>query len=112
LVARLVCSAFHVNPLNLPQVNHINGIKIDNRIENLEWVTAQQNSQHAWDTGLSKPTIGFSRDSSICSKLTADQVLEIRRLYPEKTMAYLGYVYGVGAPTIYRIIARKRWKKI
>ena len=70
----LVAEAFIPNLENKPCVNHINGDKSDNRVENLEWAIPSENIQHAFEMGLTKS--GCKHGGA---KFTPEQIREIRR---------------------------------
>ena len=56
-VHRLVVNAFIPNPKNLPEVNHINEIKSDNRVSNLEWITSQNNTRYSQAVAVNQFTL-------------------------------------------------------
>lgn len=56
-VHRIVLTAFVPNRLGKPQVNHIDGDKANNKLENLEWATQSENQLHAYSIGLQKPNV-------------------------------------------------------
>jgi hypothetical protein len=93
------------------EVNHKWGAKTDNRPAELELMTPQQNVQHAWAAGLSKPQCG---ESNGCAKLTADQVEEIRRRYAagNVTQTALAREYGVSRFPIWAIVHNKKWTHV
>ena len=100
-VHRLVALAFIPNPDEKPQVNHINGNKTDNRVENLEWATGQENTIHAIIMGL-------SNQKNHQKKLTNDEV-EYIRTHCIKGDIYFGMnalarKFNVCQATIWKII--------
>lgn len=110
LVHRLVAIAFHPNPNNYPQVNHIDTNKQNNYFKNLEWCTNQMNHDHAKENGLLRPLPGEENGGSI---LTEKQVIEIREKSKNgHTRRMLAIEYGVAKTTIKDIKLRRSWAHI
>jgi hypothetical protein len=107
---RLIADTFISNPLNKPAINHINGIKIDNRVENLERCTNLENTAHAILNGLFLP----KGEDGGNSKLSNKKVFEIRELLKSGTLskAAIGRLYGVTDVCIYHISINKTWSHI
>lgn len=103
-VHRLVACAFLPNPGSLPQVNHKNGIKTDNRVENLEWCTAIENSLHARNV-LGR--VGSPKT------LTTDQVVDIRSVYSfGESTASIAARYGISDRNVRYVVSRKTWSHV
>lgn len=111
-IHRLVAKAFISNPENLSTVNHINGIKDDNNVGNLEWMSVSDNTRHAFETGLSNTDhlreINLSR-----RKLKDEDVRYIRDNYKLGSRGYnlrtLSTKFGVSHKTISRIVKGLRY---
>lgn len=108
-IHRLVAIHFLDNPSHYKEVNHKNGIKSDNRVQNLEWCSRSQNVQHAFDNGLKPAMKGELNGQSI---LTKEQVFSIRQESKTFTRKELMAKYNVSKSAIAFILQGKSWKHI
>jgi hypothetical protein len=110
LVHRLIAKAFIPNPQKLPHINHKNGVKLDNSITNLEWVTPAQNMQHA------RENLGFwppNGEKSGASKLQNEHIRIIRQLHEDGlSLSQIGKRFDTCNQNVWHIVKRKTWKHI
>lgn len=110
-VHREVARAFIPNPENKPQVNHIDGDKLNPHVTNLEWATASENIVHAYDNDLIDFRIG---EEVWCAKLTQENVEFIRTNYSPRgingiSCRQLAKLFKVDHSVISRIVNKKAW---
>ncbi len=108
LVNRIIAWAFLPNPDNLPQVNHIDGVKANNAVDNLEWASGSDNEKHAHRTGL-KTGRGSANSNA---KLTVSDVHKIRSLEGGRDVQALADRFGVSRSTIINILNRRTWRHV
>ena len=110
-VHRLVSENFIPNPEGKLWVNHIDGNKINNTTNNLEWCTQSENMLHTFKTGLQTPNFGERNGHA---KISDFDVLLIREVHDGdcKTSERLAKTYNVTPRTIWRIINRKTFTHI
>jgi uncharacterized protein YerC len=106
LIHRLVAEAFIPNPEKKPQVNHINGIKTDNRLDNLEWCTHSENMLHSYKQGLN--TTKGEKNSQ--SKLNTEDVVKI--FLDDRMYSLISKQYNISISTISDIKRGYSWTHI
>lgn len=111
LIHRAVADAFIPNPDDKPQVNHINGKKTCNWVGNLEWVTKNENMQHAAANELLRPSVG---ETNPFAKHTDEQIENACKLLEANKMSVkeVAAASGVSRETIEAILHRGKWKQI
>lgn len=97
---RIVASAFLDNPNNLPEVNHKNGIKTDNRVENIEWCSRLENARHATKNDLRTSSLKYKEANEIRVKYKREK----------RSQKDIGIEYSVGQDEISRIVNYKIYK--
>jgi hypothetical protein len=105
-VHRLVAAAFVPNPEKLPWVNHRNGVKHDNKVENLEWCTRSENARHAAVSGLMRPQRGEANGN--CSFSDREWRVVSRLSEIGFSQYAIAEMFGTSQGTICNLLKQKR----
>lgn len=110
-VHRMILETFQPNEDDSLQTNHKDGNKLNNNIQNLEWVTGSENMRHAFENNLKQPQKG---ESNGMSKLTEYEVQNLRTLYKTGhfTQKFLADIFLMSVSQVSRILNNKKWTHI
>lgn len=113
-LVHLLVAKYHLNHIPIKGglvVNHIDGNKLNNNVDNFEIVTRSRNSKHAYELGLNP---GKPGEKSGMSKLKNEDVLKIRELAKLGQLSHkeIGKLFGISQSAISLIVSRKTWKHI
>lgn len=112
-VHRLVALAFIPNPEGKPTVNHIDGNKDNNCLENLEWSTYLENNRHAIDTKLRSRPSGLRGSEHKKAILTESDVIDIRKMRENgERLSDIANTYSVSTSAISSIVHGRNWKHV
>jgi hypothetical protein len=109
ILHRIIAKTFIPNPLNKPTVNHINGIKTDNRIENFEWATRKEQSIHSYSKLPNTNQLETHHKAKLKNK-DIPKIFEMNK--NGVSHKDISKIYNVHPSQICRIINGKRWKQI
>lgn len=117
LVHRLVAVTFIPNPDRLPSVNHRDGVKSNNSVSNLQWMTYSDNMKHSWrdlQTYRNRVAKAPRGEDSPVAKLTRDKVLSIRQMYAGGgySQREIAEQFGVSKQNIQAIVSRRNWAHV
>ena len=116
-IHRLIAKTFIPNPDNKPCINHKDGNRLNNKIENLEWCTIKENNQDAWEKGRC-----FNYGETHChTHLKNKDIKKIRKIYNPLAIRHsenyisqltLAKMFGVSQSVVSDIITRKSWTRV
>ena len=129
MVHRLIAKAFLPNPGNKPFVNHLDGNKLNNHVDNLEWCTVQENNLHARQTGLHKQAVGHklnyqnaaTKSKALAnlkdkSKLSPEDVRYVRKVFVPRSKDFsataLAKQFGTSVAAMCKIVSGKSYRDI
>lgn len=112
-VHRLVALTFIENPDNKSDVNHIDGNKLNNNVDNLEWVTESENVIHAYNTGLIPPdkNSGETNPAATITWEIARTIRAMKKENPKLSGKKISVILNISPHVVKNVLSNRHWKE-